>query len=393
MDDYIGQSNRKNILIVDDEEIIRKSCALALERAGYQPMMADNGITALQLLTKHNCDIILLDLKMPLMGGFELLRDLKRNYPHIQVIIMTGYATIETAINAMKEGAFDFVLKPFKADQLKVMVDRCAKHLDRDLEIQDLKFANQKLHELQEMKDKFIAITSHELRTPVSHIKGYLTILNDESYPIKDGERQEFMNIINTAVSDLENIVHNMFDVLQLEKGQLVLNVEAFSIDQLLKQLVHEFQLTLNERKLDLIAISIRSPIELEGDRPRLKQVFSELIQNAIKYTNDGGQIEITADTQDGYCIVKIIDTGVGIQESEQSKIFEKFYEIQNSDYHSSSKVNFLGGGLGLGLTISKAIVEAHCGRIIVESKPNQGSIFTVMLPLEYKSELNNREE
>ncbi|MBN2012008.1 hybrid sensor histidine kinase/response regulator [candidate division KSB1 bacterium] len=373
----------QRLLVVDDEEIVRKSCAAVLRRAGYQVDTEENGVKALQALAKGSYDIVLVDLKMPLMNGLELLKTIRRDFPHVQVIIMTGYATVENAIFAMKEGAYDFVLKPFKADQLQMIVNRCAKTLDLNSEIKELKLANQKLKELQEMKDKFIAITSHELRTPVSHIKGYLSILNDTSYvDITPEERGDFMNIIQTAISDLENIVHNMFDILQFESGHFQLHPEPFVLDTLIGQVVHEYNYILKQRNIHLNNNELHASREIYADRTKIKQVVVELLQNAIRFTPDGGQISIRTAQRRQLCELKISDTGVGIHEENIGKIFEKFYEVQNTDYHSSSKTKFMGGGIGLGLSIVKAIVEAHQGRISVTSEPGNGSEFTMVLPM-----------
>ncbi len=376
-------SQVKSLLVVDDEEIVRKSCAAALGRAGYKVETVENGVKALQLLIRYDYDIVLVDLKMPLMDGLELLKTIRRDFPHIPVIIMTGFATVQNAITAMKEGAFDFVLKPFKVDRLQLIVERCAKNLDLNSEVQELKLANRKLQELQEMKDKFIAITSHELRTPVSHIKGYLSILSDESYTdITPAERQEFLEIIQTAIADLEYIVHNMFDVLQIESGRPRLNMEMVAVPQLVDQVVNEFQLVLKSRRLSITREhqSVLGPVR--GDRSKLKQVVVELLQNAIKFTPDGGSITIRTARRLDMLELVVIDTGVGIAEKNLGKIFEKFFEVQNTDYHSSGRTKFMGGGLGLGLSIAKAIVEAHHGRITVTSTLSKGSQFTVLLPM-----------
>jgi len=383
--------NKHTVLIVDDEKIIRKICHLTLMKMGYHLLIAENGVEALRLLAKSDCDMALVDLKMPLMGGMELLHNMQRDYPHIQVIMMTAYATVEIAIDAMKRGAYDLILKPFRADQLRIAIERCAKSIELNKEIQELKVSNKKLKEIHEMKDKFIAITSHELRTPVSHIKGYLTIIDDDSAnEITASERKEYMSIIKAAVNDLENIVHNMYDVLKLEYGRIELNVEDVALAELIAQVIAEFRFILKERKLFLKCEDIFEPAKISGDRFKLKQVISELLQNAIKYTPDGGSIEIQTARKGDFCHLKVIDTGVGICEAKQSKIFEKFYEIQNSDYHSSSKMEFMGGGIGLGLTIVKDIVEAHHGRVIVQSASNKGSIFTVMLPITFNYEISD---
>jgi len=376
---------KKRILIVDDEAVVRRTCELSLTRVGYEVRTVSNGIEALQDLVKYDSDIVIIDLKMPLMGGMELLENIRRDFPHLQVIIMTGYATIENAVQAMKYNAFDFILKPFNAEQIRMVVDKCAENLDMSQEIKDLKVANEKLRELQEMKDRFIAITSHELRTPVSHIKGYLTILTDETYSdsISAEEKQEFINIINSAVEDLEHIVLNMFNINQLENNSLKLLLEQVSLNNIVDQIIKECQLITKERNLTVKFNRSEDLPYIIGDRLKLKQMINELFQNAIKFTRDGGEIVFSTKADEEYCFVSVADNGIGLNESEKSKIFEKFYEVQNPDHHSTSKINFMGGGLGIGLNIAKAISEAHKGRMKVLSELGEGAEFTVILPIE----------
>ena len=170
------KDNQSTILIVDDEEVIRNICLRSLTSRGYNVIVAENGAKGLEQLHDCQIDIVFTDYKMPIMNGIELLERIKVDYPHVEVIMMTAFATIESAIQAMKNGAYDFILKPVKPDQIRLVTEKCLEKLRLDDENKKLKDANRKLLDLQEMKDKFIAITSHELRTPVSHLKGYIDI-------------------------------------------------------------------------------------------------------------------------------------------------------------------------------------------------------------------------
>ena len=150
------------ILVVDDERVVRHVCQLSLEQENYEIFTAENGMKAMEiLLTDPGIAIILSDLKMPGMTGMELLQIIKRDFPHLEAIIMTGYATIEIAIDAMKIGAYDFLLKPLTAEQIRLVVNKCREKIELSHENRALKLANEKLRELQNLKDKFIAITSH----------------------------------------------------------------------------------------------------------------------------------------------------------------------------------------------------------------------------------------
>ncbi|RMD92659.1 MAG: hybrid sensor histidine kinase/response regulator [Calditrichaeota bacterium] len=385
---------KPRVLVVDDEKVIRHVCKLSLQKAGYTVESADNGLLALEMLRQNDeIGIVITDLKMPGLSGLELLDNIKRDYPHVEVIIMTGFATIESAIEAMKLGAYDFILKPLKAEQIRMVVNKCQDKIQLSKENVALRRAYEKMRELQTMKDKFLAITSHELRTPVSHLKGYLSILNDEVYQeLDEKEREECMRVILTAVSDLEEIVTNMFEIFQLENRQLLLKFEKVNLKDLLQQVLAEFKYAAKDRQQEIeLNLSSQNTI-IQADRLKLKGMVSELVQNAIKFTPDGGKIVISNYDEENFCVISVKDTGIGIPVDEQGKIFEKFYEVQNTDYHSSSHFGFKGGGLGLGLPLARAIAEAHGGGIKLTSVPKKGSDFRIYLPRDVAEAVQNHE-
>ncbi|MGH7598651.1 MAG: ATP-binding protein [bacterium] len=373
------------ILVVDDEPVVRHVCQLSLASAEYEIFVMENGMRAMEKLrTEAEIAIVLTDLKMPGMSGMELLQAIKRDFAHIEVIMMTGFATIENAVEAMKLGAHDFLLKPLKTEQIRLVVDKCREKITLNRENRALKSANEKLRELQMVKDKFIAITSHELRTPVSHLRGYLSILNEDYFhTLAAEEKNDCMRVINTAVLDLEQIVTDMSDLLALEQDALAIKRESTDLNELLQQIAQEFKLAVQARRQNL-NWHPSSPINAAYvDRLKIKVMVSELIQNAIKFTPDGGRIDLSLQQEGEFGVISVRDTGVGIAPEDLGRIFEKFYEVQSSDHHSSSKTGFMGGGIGLGLSLARAVAEAHDGGIKVKSAPNQGSTFQIFLPLQ----------
>ncbi len=380
------------ILIVDDEEVVRDVCRRSLETCGYELVEAENGSQALHHLERHTFDIIFTDLKMPLVNGVELLEAVKRDHPYSEVIVMTGLATVAEAIETMKKGAHDFVLKPVRPEQIRLTVKKCLERILLDEENRALRVANEKLLELKEMKDKFIAITSHELRTPVSHLKGYLDILLNEEIcsQLSDKELAHSKEVLLAAVRELEQIVDRMHALSQTEDAELERKLEPVEVNGLVKRVVLAYEPVVRRRKQRIELHTAATPLDILAIRDQIQEAVSELVRNAIKFTPDGGKVQVRTQRQGDYCVISVKDTGVGIDRTEQGKIFERFYEVQDSRYHTSSKEAFMGGGLGLGLPSARSIAAAHGGDIKVISDRHHGSEFLVYLPLaEHEPRLN----
>ena len=376
MSENIRSEEKIKILVVDDARVILNFYQKGLSRAGYDVDVVDNAVKALEMIAVKDYAIVISDINMELMDGLELLDIIKRDYIHIEVIMMTGYATVENAIEALKKGAYDFLLKPVKLDQVRLVVGNCVDKIRMSQEVRHLREVNARLREVKEMKDRFIAITSHELRTPVTHIKSYLDFLDEPGFSEED--RKMFLDILKKSAADLERIVINMFEITKIEGKALTLNKELTRLDTIVHDCLQQVTVDLMNRDLKIHHQELPDLPGIPIDTFQIKKVVMEILNNAIRFTQDGGSINISYDVLSKILAFVIEDTGIGIPEKQLGMIFEKFYEVQDPSYHTSSRTNFMGGGIGIGLPLAKGIIEAHGGRLKIESKEGVGTKVTL---------------
>jgi len=375
-----------DVLVVDDEEIIRNIWhEIFLEDEMFILDFAENGNEGIQKVKNHDYDIVVTDLNMPGISGLEVVEKVKKIKPQIEVIVMTAYGTVEYAVSAIKAGAFDFILKPLDFERIKLSLKKCFSLLEFKRENKDLKELNVQLKELNDTKEKFISITSHELRTPANAISGLIDLLHDRlPEKVKSQFEREF-DIIFTACNNLKDVVNDMHDLSLAASNRLKVNIFPFEIDTLSNELSLEYKLYSRERDLDFNIDNKLDGQSFNGDIRKIKQAVGELIQNAVKYTKDGGKIGITFSNEKKdeitYLLIEIIDTGIGIGNEQVDKIFDAFYEVQDTTLHHSSQSEFMGGGIGIGLSIVREIVAAHGGRVSVDSELGSGSTFRLHLP------------
>ena len=293
--------------------------------------------------------------------------------------MMTGFASVENAIESMKLGAYDFLLKPLKIEQMRLVVNKCVEKISMSREVRELRAVKKKLEELQEIKDKFIAITSHELRTPVTHAKSYFSFLDEDAFSEK--EKEEFKHVIRNALDDMERIVLDMFDIVKAESRELVPQKTLFDLNKMIQEILLEIRFDLQDRKLNIEFQPADKIPEIAADRFQMRRVVQELLSNAIRFTPDGGTITIHTSKENEFFKLIVEDTGVGIPQEDLGHIFELFYEVQDSNLHSSSKRGFLGGSTGIGLPLIKGIVEAHDGYVKIQSEEGKGTKVLVFIP------------
>jgi signal transduction histidine kinase len=367
-----------DILVVDDEAPIRMLWQRFLTRWGYVHTLAENGQEALDLLRATPYQLVVTDLTMPVMSGQELIRILRREQPEVEIVVTTGHGTIEVAVELMKAGVFDFITKPISFNHAELIIKKCLDQVRSRRENERLRQVNRDLEALNRVKEKFIAITNHELRTPVSVLSNVIEILGQE---LKGNELEPLVRMMERSARQLTEIVSQMHEISGSKSQRLDLQLSQFPLSNVCKEVVDEFALTLQRRK-HRVRIDVPEELLLTGDRARFKKVVRELVQNAIKFTPDGGELFLSGQAAADRCMkLKVRDTGIGIPKEHLDHIFDLFYEAGDTRHHHTSQDEFLGGGMGVGLAIVRDIVVAHGGELQVTSEPGKGSTFTVVVP------------
>ncbi len=372
-------NSEKKILVVDDEEAICSAFNHILQNEEYEVAEAYNAKEALKKIPAFKPDLVLTDIHMPGMSGIELLQQIKKNIPKTEVIIITADSNIDIAVEAMKIGAYDFIVKPVNTGHLRLQIRRVFDSIMIKREHDDLALLN-------EMKDKFIALVNHEFRTPLGKLIGFHDFIKNDIESNNSREILDYLPILKSSTNSLIEIILKFASFSSLKEGHLRLDPSWFRLEDFMEEILKTFQLLTRERKLTFKIERCDNDLRIFLDRRKFSQVITELTQNAVKYTPDGGSIVLSAfkeeDANGVRLAISIKDDGIGIPEKKQHLIFEKFYEGQKPDYHSTSRFAFMGGGLGLGLPYAKEIVQAMKGEIFVESQKNTGSVFTVSIPL-----------
>lgn len=279
------------ILVVEDEAPIRTLWERFLERWGFRAELAENGQVALDKGRANDFPIVITDLTMPVMTGQELIYNLKKEKPDTEFIVTTGDGTIEIAVEMMKAGAFDFLTKPINFGHAEMVIKKCQQTIQARKENARLRQENRDLEELNEIKEKFIAITSHELRTPVSIINHIVEILAPE---MNGPATSKLFPLIARSSRQLKEIVGAMHDLSRSNSAKLELQIVKFDLNPLCEEIHEELGPVLEKRNQSL-DWQIPANFAMRADRLKFKKVVRELVQNAIKYTEDGGSISVAA--------------------------------------------------------------------------------------------------
>ncbi|TAL37082.1 MAG: hybrid sensor histidine kinase/response regulator [Spirochaetes bacterium] len=359
------------ILVVDDEEKILSRLERILAKEGYRTDTSPNGADAAAKISGTEYDIVLTDINMPDKSGFEIMEHIRVTGSAALPLVLTGYASVESAIRAIKLGAYDFIQKPIDAETLKLVVHRAAERvlLARQNE-QNLK----ELKTLNELKDEFLSVVSHDLRSPLSAIGGYANYLMKKD--IQPAHRR-YLEIIAEIASNLYSLVNELLDVTRIETGVIRLDKEETDLGELIDKSIMNFIILASDKNTSIrFHNALANPLA-KIDRMKILQTVNNLINNAVKFT-ENGTITIRAGEQDGEdgIIVSIQDTGVGMHPDHLARLFDKYALFHKEGTRGE-------GGTGLGLVICKRFIELHGGSIRVTSDAGLGSTFEFTLPRE----------
>ncbi len=476
---------KTSVLIVDDESRIRHVCTKMLNQEGYDVAQAPNAEAGLAMVAQSHYDIILLDLLMPGMSGLEALGKIRSEHPDTVVIVITGYATLDHAVDAMKQGAFDFLSKPFSPQDLRLVVTKAIEYirtlqdisneksrmrtminhlsggvmatdihkkvalanhafmnlvdyrgpspigepvqqlvaqpqilslidqalaiapdqfgeltdeiiikpqgqgeeriigvrcvpfrdrLDRNLGTITVLHDITTIKRMDQIKSDFVAMVAHEIRGPLNSVMMQQKVVLDElAGPLTEKQR-EILGRASEKINALVNLSSELLDLTKMESGLANMEKQRLALGPILSDqaLFHSAKAQAKGLTLELAPVAQLPPVL--ANRMNMEEVLSNLITNAINYTPEGGRVSISADTQGDYVRIRVADTGFGIAADELDHIFTRFYRVKNE------KTRYVIG-TGLGLPIVKSIMEAHNGRVEVQSEEGKGSTFSVFLP------------
>jgi signal transduction histidine kinase len=375
------------VLIVEDSEDDAMLMVRVLAREGLAIDFRRVETTAAlaHALVDEPWDLVLVDWKLPGFDGWEALKLITASGKDIPIIIVSGVIGEETAVAAMKAGAHDFVHKERLARLVPVVERELADAAVRRAKVEaeaalrrsllELGEANERLQTADRHKDEFLGVISHELRTPIHVLMGFLRLLEKSMGGSPDDAPHGYLSRAKSATEVLARLVNDILDLRQMQAGTFRLRPGAVDVGAVARTAVTTMADLAAQKalRLDLALPPDLPSVWADGDR--LTQVFVNLLSNAIKFTPDGGRVSVSLSAEAEALRVTVADTGIGIAPADRSRLFKPFTQLDMGQTRAA-------GGVGIGLSICAAIVNAHGGRIGVESEPGHGSRFWFSLPL-----------
>jgi len=370
------------VLIVDDEPGICSGISRIL--SGYSvnfPFLEEDftfetrevgtGEEALEIINREGADIILLDNKLPGLYGIDVLEHINNQQIDCSVMMITSYASLDLAIKATNNGAYNFVPKPFTPQELKTAMESITKHLYLRRMTKNLK------NEDKEIRNQFLSVLSHELKLPLSAIEGYLRIMKDRMAGESIEAYDDMVNRSLERIKGMRLLISDLLDLTRIESENKNSNRKKINITDIALTSKEIVSPMAAQKNVNVVIDSDPAHIFFYGDREKIEIIFNNLISNAVKYNRDNGEVRcVLKEFQDNVTIA-VSDTGIGISEEDIPCLFQEFVRIKNDKTRKIS-------GSGLGLSITRKIVEdIYKGKISIKSVPEVGTVFLVELPMQ----------
>jgi signal transduction histidine kinase len=372
------ESGRPWILLVDDDVNILDTAKDILEESGYVVMTAPTGTDAVRQLEEQQFNIVVVDFQLPDTTGLELARKVRESNDYSYVILMTGHASLDMAVNAIHEAVYDYLIKPVDPGQLQRTIARAVEKqrltLDNKRLFDELRVMNEAMARLDTLKSKMLAVMSHDLRTPLSSIRGYSELLRSGVKGRLTEDQKRILEITMQEADNINGLIGDLLDLASVETGKLSLELRTIRIDELMQKAMPRVKLS-SELKEVGVEVALSTPsARIKVDVNRMVQVLSNIMRNSLKQTPRGGRVYVSAVPKEGKIELRIAHTGSGFAPEQLKTLFNWSNKEENTSLD----------GLRVGLAIGREVIQAHGGDMGVESGgPDQGSAYWLTLPVE----------
>ena len=366
-----------HILVVDDEYGMRRGADRALRdmvlqlpdiggEVRFEIRTAATGKELEEILNEGKTDILLLDHKLPDAAGLDLLEGIGKRSLDLLTIMITAYASLDTAVTATRRGAYDFLAKPFTPEELRGAVRKAARHLI--LQRQARRLAEEK----RQVRFQFISVLAHEMKAPIAAIEGYLQMIRERSLGDSLVSYDRMVDRSLLRIEGMRKLIADLLDLTAIESGQRQRNLTSVDLADAARQAVENMRPEAQRRYIQ-IELKLSDELVPTADRTEIDMIFNNLVSNAIKYNRDSGRITVTIQLSGNDIRIQVEDTGIGMTQEECTRLFSDFSRIKNEKTRG-----ILGSGLGL--STLKKLVTLYDGNIAAKSQPDVGSTFTVTL-------------
>ena len=332
--------DRETVVVIDDDYAMRLSCQQILQRMGFRVELFEDGSRGLEGVASLKPSLVVVDLKMPGISGLEVVARVHELDPEIIIVVITGFATIGTAVDAMKSGAYDFVPKPFSPDELRVIVNR-------GLERRRLRHETQRHEQERElMRRRFVTFVSHQLRTPLVAVHQYLDVLKRLPPGAEtEAKRAEWVERCLVRTDEMQQLIRDWLMLAEAEGGSLTRERVEVDLVPVLRALVDRYASYAQEAGVTLEAELPECSVPVLGDATALSILFDNLVVNAVKYNRPEGRVTVGVEFPDGEAVVSVADTGIGVPEEYREAVFDEFVRVKGEGAKKTT-------GTGLGLPI-----------------------------------------